>query len=320
MLENTAFEELTALLGPVFTTQEAVTAGLAKSELARAAQRQHLVRLRRGVYTSAAAWQEQAPQGRHILQVMADQRVRPEAVACAFSAAVLLDLPTPLNRPPARVYSTLPRTTLNRGETGPGEGALVRRAWLSKQDVLTLANGIRVTSAPRTVWDCGRHWPRPWALAIADAALARGHCDLPVLQRRIAEQIAAPGAQNVRWAVRHADPRAESPLESLARARLMMAGLPPVQPQVRIRTRRGIYRVDLFDEANQIVIEADGRIKYLAGEDLWKEKRREDALREVGLRVVRFTMQDHHNPTPFLATYRSLLPLQPPSQLQLHQR
>jgi very-short-patch-repair endonuclease len=113
----------------------------------------------------------------------------------------------------------------------------------------------------------------------------------------------APGKRRAQWVVEHARSKIESPLESLARAAIVLAGYPEPVPQVWLSTRSGPYRVDLLDERNRVITEADGKLKYLTPDELWKEKRREDALRDEGFEVVRFTMADHHHPAPWLATY-----------------
>jgi very-short-patch-repair endonuclease len=52
-----------------------------------------------------------------------------------------------------------------------------------------------------------------------------------------------------------------------------------------------VARVDfLFDGC--VIGEADGRGKYTGPQDLWAEKRREDALRALGFEVVRWGWDD----------------------------
>jgi len=104
--------------------------------------------------------------------------------------------------------------------------------------------------------------------------------------------------------VEYARAKVESPLESLARGVVVLAGLPEPTPQVWVRTREGDFRVDLLDEANKVIIEADGKVKYASADDLWREKRREDALRDSGFEVVRFTFADYHRQDVWLDGYR----------------
>jgi very-short-patch-repair endonuclease len=84
----------------------------------------------------------------------------------------------------------------------------------------------------------------------------------------------------------------------------MLAGLPEPEPQVWVTTTVGRFRVDLLDHDNRVVTEADGRQKYAEVSDLWAGKRREDALRETGLEVVRFVMADLSRSERWLAAYR----------------
>jgi hypothetical protein len=97
-----------------------------------------------------------------------------------------------------------------------------------------------------------------------------------------------------------ADGRAESPLESRGRLALLAAGLPRPELQVELHGPRGpVARVDAWYEDAAVAVEFDGRVKYLdpfdgrdPGEVLWREKRREDLVRELGVRVVRLTQED----------------------------
>jgi hypothetical protein len=94
---------------------------------------------------------------------------------------------------------------------------------------------------------------------------------------------------------RPGDARVESPLETRGRLRMIGAGLPTPELQVEIRsTGRLVAVVDAwFDEA-AVAVESDGQVKY---RDPWRgrtpeqvrcdEKRREDQLRALGIRVVR---------------------------------
>lgn len=109
-----------------------------------------------------------------------------------------------------------------------------------------------------------------------------------------------PGVQQADEVVAMADRRIESALESLARLWCLDAGLPAPDLQVRIcRIADGVFvgRVDLAWLARRTVCELDGKLKYVVAEPdsgrtrpdevLWRERRREDDLRALGLEVVR---------------------------------
>jgi hypothetical protein len=108
------------------------------------------------------------------------------------------------------------------------------------------------------------------------------------------------GASRAVRAVSQADGRAESPLETRGRLRIVGSGLPTPLLQVEIRTRgRLVAVVDAWFEEAAVAVEFDGRVKYTdpwRGRDpaqvLWEEKRREDDLRALDIRVVRITDDD----------------------------
>ncbi|MGH8860210.1 MAG: endonuclease domain-containing protein, partial [Jatrophihabitantaceae bacterium] len=88
-----------------------------------------------------------------------------------------------------------------------------------------------------------------------------------------------------------ATPFAESPLESLVRLALHDAGFPRPVLQAQIAD----YRVDFLWPEQRLILEADRREKY-TGDELWREKRREQRLRRLGYRIARVTWSDvRHN-------------------------
>jgi hypothetical protein len=109
-----------------------------------------------------------------------------------------------------------------------------------------------------------------------------------------------PGASAAARAVALADGRAESPLETRGRLRIVGSGLPPPELQVEIRTGgRLVGVVDAWFEEAAVAVEFDGRVKYTdpwRGRSpervLWEEKRREDELRSLDIRVVRVVDAD----------------------------
>ena len=106
-----------------------------------------------------------------------------------------------------------------------------------------------------------------------------------------------PGARNAGRVVEFADARSESAGESLARIVMDAAGLPRPALQVVLITGD---RVDFLFEEQFTVVEFDGKQKYgrLLGpnddpaEIVWREKKREDRIRELGYEVIRITWAD----------------------------
>ncbi|MGY1660714.1 type IV toxin-antitoxin system AbiEi family antitoxin domain-containing protein [Geodermatophilus sp. SYSU D00705] len=98
-----------------------------------------------------------------------------------------------------------------------------------------------------------------------------------------------------------ADGRAESPPESRGRLRILGAGLPVPELQVEIRVPGGrlVAVVDAWFDREAVAVEFDGQVEYTdpwRGRSpervLWEEKRREDELRALGVRVVRVADAD----------------------------
>ena len=165
-------------------------------------------------------------------------------------------------------------------------------------------------SVPRTLVDCAREWSLTDGVVAIDAALNEKKTD----PRRAAPSRARrnpPGRHRSGGSgTQLSDGRAESPLETRGRLAMLAAGLPRPELQVEIHDAAGfIGRVDAWYEDAAVAIEFDGQVKYTdpryassPGEVLWKEKRREDRMRAVGVRVVRVVNEDLGSPWPRMAT------------------
>lgn len=81
-------------------------------------------------------------------------------------------------------------------------------------------------------------------------------------------------------------------------------GLPPSTLQLEVRAEGENGRADFAWEDAGLLGEFDGRVKYGRllrpgqdpGEVVWKEKRREDAFRDVGWGMVRWIWEDIQRP------------------------
>jgi very-short-patch-repair endonuclease len=69
----------------------------------------------------------------------------------------------------------------------------------------------------------------------------------------------------------------------------VLAGLPLPTCQVAIRTPAGVFFPDFFWEAEGLIGEADGRTKYEDSEASMREKEREQHLRDLDYRMVRWS-------------------------------
>ncbi len=208
----------------------------------------------------------------------------PEASLAGWSAAVTWRLPV-IGRPPAR-------HTAVRHVAG---GHSVRNTAFGDLRAVVLApghgrrtDGVNVVSRAWAVADIARTGPILPALVVADAAAATG-ADLAGAVRHLAHW---PGVGRGRWVAEHADPRAESPLETLGRFTCLQFDLPLPVPNAWVGADEPEYRVDGLWPFHGVAFEADGALKYDNRPDasliVARQGEREWRLRRLGLDVVRF--------------------------------
>src|SRR4051812_50150377 len=96
-----------------------------------------------------------------------------------------------------------------------------------------------------------------------DAALLAGRTRPPELQSAAAASTGWPGARRAVRAAAFADGRAESPLETRARLRILGSDFAAPALQVEIRAGSGLVGVvDAWFEEAAVAVEFDGRVKY----------------------------------------------------------
>ncbi|WP_328992948.1 hypothetical protein OG394_01630 [Kribbella sp. NBC_01245] len=133
----------------------------------------------------------------------------------------------------------------------PGRHRAIRRSKVTghSQTVLPgdvmIHRGLRVTTPAATAVHLARHLRRPYALSALDAMLHAGLLDHGQLCAAIGRYPKHPGIAQARELALFADPLTESPGESWLRLRLLDAGFPRPQAQVRVLTPRGERRIDL---------------------------------------------------------------------------
>ncbi len=279
----------------VFTARDAVRVGYRPDEIRAELASGRWHRLRRGVYIGAADLRATAgdARARHVVDciaVLASLRLGP--VLSHASAARVHRLLVP-----AGVDDTVRLT--DEVQWRRGRGYVVTRASLPTGDVGRLETH-GVTTPARTLVDCAREWDLVDSVVAMDAALHHGVLSREDLHEAVLRATHWVGIGDAARAFGLADGLAESPLESRGRLALLAAGLPRPELQVELHGPGGpVARVDAWYEHAAVAVEFDGRVKYLdpfdgrdPGEVLWREKRREDLVRELGVRVVRLTQED----------------------------
>ncbi|SEP17580.1 hypothetical protein [Trujillonella endophytica] len=274
----------------------ALAEGWSDDELDRRLRRGEMARLRPGAYAPASAIRDPARRHRHLITATLAALRRP-AVVSHQSAAVLLGLPM-WGVPLGRVHVT--RTPPASSEVGRHLRCHVAR--LADDDVVTVG-GVAVTSPVRTALDLARALPFEAAVATLDAMLFHRKLGGEALVAGAQELGRLPGARSAARAVRFADGRSESVGESRSRVLLHRLGLAPSALQLEIEVPGAavpIGRADFAWEDVRVVGEFDGRVKYgrllkpgqAAGDVVFEEKRREDAIREEDWGAVRWTWEE----------------------------
>lgn len=216
------------------------------------------------------------------------------AVLVGKSAARILGIPVLGNDEPVTV--ALPeggRPPTRRWPTG----VRYRRAVLPDDQILE-ENGIRVTHVIRTAVDISRTHGLVEGIIAFDHVLRR----YTVTHQWVAAAIDGlgrlRGLSTARRALALADARAESPLESWARAQILVADLPEVTGvEIQVQVLGGRYRVDIRVNGD-LVIETDGEVKYdgstgIAPEEQMKRDRvRDRALTNAGIPRMHVTWAD----------------------------
>ncbi|WP_456593393.1 type IV toxin-antitoxin system AbiEi family antitoxin domain-containing protein [Blastococcus sp. SYSU DS1024] len=279
----------------LFTAADARRAGYGHPEIRRHLASGAWVRLRRGVYATAGA------------VAAAGTGARRHALDCH---AVLLELGRSTAVVSHGSAARLHGLTVRRGLdptvrlTDPslwrrGRGFHMTRAPLAAHEV-TGRSPFRSTAVARTLVDCAREWDVDDSVVAMDSALVAERLTTHDLRTAAAAVSSWPGGIAAVRAAGLADERAESPLETRGRLRMLGAGLPSPVLQVEIRTEGHLVGVvDVWFDAAAVAVEFDGRVKYsdpwrgrTPAQVLWDEKRREDVLRALGIRVVRVADED----------------------------
>ncbi len=259
------------------------------------------LRLRRDRYIPAEVWRSlsDAQQLRLKVQLVADAAEAPIVIS-DNSAATVWEIPV-IGRLPGKV-----ECVVDDGRRGRSPGVIRHRSQNPPAGVLH--DGVRVTPPARTAVDLARRRSLACGVAALDDVLHRGLATYAdVVREREAIPKGGRGRQRARLAVALADGLSESAGESLSRVRLFELGYRRPVLQREFFDDNGIFvaRTDMYWEDDAMIGEFDGKVKYRVTEDagpdeasriLWREKRREDALRRLGPGVARWVWEDALHP------------------------
>ncbi len=268
--------------------------------------RRGAVTVRRGAYVGREDVRLRSPETAHLLAVRAAvEHLRGDAVVSHASAALLHGI--------ALWAVPLGRVHVTRAGTAGGRRSRTLHLHVTDldSDEIDEVDGIVVTAAARTVVDLARSVPFEQAVVAVDNALHRHLVTHDALAGTLTRSPRRHGAAVAARAIAFADGRAESPGESRSRVCIHRAGLPRPDLQVPVTGADGrpLGRADFGWAGARVVGEFDGRAKYGRmlrpgqdpGDAVFAEKVREDAIRDGGTWMTRWTWSDLDSFTPTAA-------------------
>ncbi|MFC0680788.1 hypothetical protein ACFFGH_23405 [Lysobacter korlensis] len=240
-------------------------------------------------------WQGLEPEDQHWIRAVAAANASPSRPVLSHETAALF-WGIPRIRPlPSRIHVLTSRASGSRTE-----GAFQRHATDDQEVYVVAQQGVRITGVLRTLVDHCSVMPFADAVVALDWALGpEGAVTSRSMLRLLTDRLSSPRARpRVLRALEFADPLAGSPGESLSRVVLHQLGFPRPVLQQRFEDRRGfVGMTDFWWPEHGVIGEFDGAVKYLAPEFaagaapaqvLIAEKRRENRLRALGPKIVRW--------------------------------
>lgn len=169
------------------------------------------------------------------------------------------------------------------------QAAVFHHVGLLSETEIVEVDGLLVTNGARTAWDVATTTHREAALVTCDSILHLHLADPDDFARMAADHPTWRRAGHATVTLQWADGRSDSPGESRTRFICRAYGLPEPVLQLKIFDESGVLIgiVDFAWPEFRHIAEFDGRIKYGSGEDLAREKWREDRLRAIAWGVTR---------------------------------
>jgi hypothetical protein len=276
------------------TSRQLSSCGFDANDVRRLVVIGRLVRVRRGVYADGEEWDGLDPfRERPLLRVRAAQMVLVvKDYAFSHDSAAI---PQAMGAPDPRqslVHICRPKV---HGDAVRG-GVKHHLAPYRPEDVAE-RDGLRMLIRSRTALDMAREHGRAHGLAACDAALRQGATRAELVDQ-LARMPAWPQSRCMRWCIEHADPLAESYLESLVRDFVLELGIGDPECQFGLSDGHTTAFVDI--RVGRHFFEADGLLKYPLGNPsgkdpevvLLEEKRRHDFLTGFKLGSSRLTYVD----------------------------
>lgn len=224
--------------------------------------------------------------------------VRTPLVACHRTAAALHGFGV--------LDDGLLHVTTPDGRSVRGRAGVRIHQWVPRA-VTEFVHGIAVTTAADTAIDVAATAAEIDILPVLDAALA--HSLTPDdLAGAVGRAKGCRGITAVRRWSEVADGRAQSPMESRARYRVISAGLPVPDLQIRVTVPGSTRWIDMGWERAKVGLEYDGEDFHSGDGTLARDRRRHNQLTRTGWTIVYATAADiWRHPDPLIGQLRGLL-------------
>ncbi len=296
---------LFAVSGGVLTAAGLADAGVTRGSLRGELRRGTLVPLANGAYADAAELAGLSPWEAFRLRSLAFLAVSPDdAAASGWSTVAIRRLRC----------GVTPRGLPSVIRQRPGRSGSNRTPWGHTRfcgvpdEAIGTFDGVRVLQPAFAVCDLVRSAGRLSSLMVADAVAAEG--DRTDLAEAAQLMRGWRGMPRARWLAQHADPAAETPLETAGRYAAIIGGLPVPRSNVWLGDGFPQYRVDHYWEEQAVAGEGDGAGKYQsdAAAVITKEKERHWQIDRWGVPIVRYNWTLAVRETPRLtARFADLL-------------
>lgn len=260
-----------------------------------------LTRIRPGSFASTAEWEHLQPAEKHVVLVIETAAALGDDLLFSHhSGAALLGIPT-FGKFPDKAQVTC----LHRGG-GASTTYVARHSTKKVPDGFAVGN-LRCTSPARTAIDIARTDTFESGLMATDHVLRTNLASMGELRAELESIGHARGSLRASLVLERADPLSESPGESLSRARMYQLGAPIPVLQKKFVDAGGHFvgRSDFYWEEEDTVGEFDGLTKYRRGQEsspediVTAEKAREDDIRLLVAKFIRWTWQEAAAVTPF---------------------
>ena len=289
--------------GGFFYRWQALDCGYTEDEVKRLRRTKSWVPLRRGAYVTRAVHEGLDAAGKHRMLVRAVVgNLTGRVVVTGPSALVMLRVPIwGVDLDEVHVWREESKTARRDAGVVHHVGAL------TDGETLTV-DGLITASPERSLLDACRGCEFEPGVVMADGARRHLRLDMDVALATLERQRDWSGSVTASRVLAFSSDRAETVGESRSRVLMARLGLPRPRQQYAVRDerRRLIGVTDFLLEEHGTVVEFDGKLKYGRelyersgqvedvdlGEVVWREKRREDAIRDAGYEVVRLVWSD----------------------------